>query len=78
MLTEEKQREAMATVRDQFFEALRQHEAEDHGGDPCIGNRISAVAYLAHSAGLQLKHCGALILMIEEYRSTCPQPKPEG
>ena len=52
MKTHDKTVAEMAAVRDAVLAALFEHERDRHGGEPCWGQRVSVVAYLAHSLGL--------------------------
>jgi hypothetical protein len=51
MLTMDQMTVALGAVRDQVLAIMRDHEREVHGGEPCWGNRASAVAHLAHCLG---------------------------
>ncbi len=53
MLTPDQQTVAMGAIRDQVLAICRGHELEAHGGRPCMANRASAVAFLAHCLGVR-------------------------
>jgi hypothetical protein len=38
--------------RDDLIDMIRRHERQRHGGGCCLEERISAVAFIAHSLGL--------------------------
>jgi len=75
MLTPQKQALAMTAVRDQFLTALEFHEREDHAGEPCAANRLSALAYLAHSLGMGEEHLCHFAKLLEKYNRDCPDQK---
>lgn len=40
-------------IADDLNAMLDQHEADDHGGDPCPYERANVLAYLAHRIGVR-------------------------
>jgi hypothetical protein len=42
----------LGAARDTILNLIYRHEKERHGGGCCIEDRISAVAFIAHSLGL--------------------------
>lgn len=59
-------------IRDATFELLKRHEAVEHGGEPCGMNRVSHVAWLAHSLGVGSAHLQKLMAAIAMYETNCP------
>ena len=44
--------EVLGAARDTILDLIARHERDRHGGGCCIEDRISAVAFIAHSLGL--------------------------
>lgn len=43
------------------------HEQEDHGGEPCVDNRVGILAFVAHSLGLRPAHMIDVMDALEQY-----------
>ncbi len=67
------ERQAFAdAIQGATFELLGMHEAESHGGEPCGHQRVSHVAWIAHSLGIGTAHLQKLMAAIAMYESDCP------
>jgi hypothetical protein len=60
------------SIRGATFELLSIHEAEMHGGEPCGYQRLSHVAWIAHSLGVGSAHFEKLKDAIAMYEAGCP------
>lgn len=75
MRTKEEILPFLNAIGDQLEAFVSEHERERHGGDMCMGERISVIAFLCHRLGvtdqnpMQMK---ALPMMIADYRENCP------
>lgn len=49
---------------------VQRHETEDHGGEPCLLNRISLVAFIAHVIGVKPEHGFDIEVAMNEYALT--------
>lgn len=74
MLTPEKMGAAILAVTDQLVAVLEAHERADHGGEICPGNRLSAVAFIAHRLGVNTFRSGwpAFVTVLKQYERDCP------
>lgn len=73
---------AMSALRDQLITTMQQHERRAHGGAPCMGNRASAIAYLAHCLGVRDDAWHYAATLRQEYDAhcvgdQCPHPHQE-
>jgi hypothetical protein len=59
-------------IRDATFELMSLHERPEHAGSPCGMNRISHVAWIAHSLGVGSAHLQKLMAAIAMYEADCP------
>jgi hypothetical protein len=59
-------------IRSATFELLNIHEGETHGGEPCGYQRLSHVAWIAHSLGVGSAHFEKLKDAIAMYEADCP------
>jgi hypothetical protein len=71
MLSNEKMSVAMSAVRDQVLEVCASHEREAHGGQACMGNRASAIAFLAHCLGVRGEAWDYAEELLAEYDANC-------
>ncbi len=72
MLPLDEMQVAIAAARDQVLAVVTRHERDAHGGSPCIGNRASAVAYLAHCLGVRGQAWLYAESLLAEYDAFCP------
>ena len=45
------------------------HEKKDHGGEPCLDERINLMAFLCHSLGIKVHHIDQLAQRLEGYET---------
>lgn len=60
--------ETMAVLRDlreRIFALMEGHEAAEHHGGACLGNRTSLIAWLCHSIGV--RDFEKLAILVDEY-----------
>lgn len=62
---------ASGAVRDQILALIRDHEQKFHQGQPCMGNRASLVAYIAHTLGVRDSVWDYASLLLTEYDMLC-------
>ena len=63
---------AMGALRDQLIATIRMHERKAHDGAPCMGNRASAIAYLAHCIGIRGSNAWSAVGdMSRDYDARC-------
>jgi hypothetical protein len=76
MLSPDEQVIAMGAIRDQIIAAILDHERTAHGGQPCLSNRASVVAFIAHCLGVRDEVWNyAQSLLVEHYDAYCPDPQ---
>lgn len=64
--------QSMSELRDSLLLVMHSHEAQDHGGKPCPGHRVSAIAFLAHSLGIHsLLAWDAVQRVSQDYAAEC-------
>lgn len=64
---------ALTAAAEAAIAAIREHEIREHFGGPCVGNRLSAVAFLAHHLGLKRKaHLDTVGQLMDHYDANCP------
>lgn len=71
MLSNDKMTIAMGAVRDQVLAVVMAHERDDHAGQPCMSNRASAVAYIAHCLGVRNDVWTYSEELLAEYDANC-------
>lgn len=67
---EEMANSPMRRLADEMEAYLRKHEVEAHDGDACMGNRASAVGFVAHCLGV--RSLPQIAEMIALYDLHCP------
>lgn len=71
MMSQAEMEQAMSSVRDQILEVMDQHELLSHGGKPCVANRSSVVAYIAHCIGVNGEAWKYAEHLRQEYDRSC-------
>lgn len=77
MVSKEQMVVFMNAIADQVEASCSEHETEDHGGEMCYVNRMSAVAFLAHRLGIKPGNASAssFTLLLDDYQQNCPHCK---
>ncbi len=52
--------------------AMESHETFDHAGEPCLTERINAIAFLCHIIAVQPEHFDLVRQRIGYYNRVCP------
>lgn len=68
----------MRQIGDQLIEVTERHDRLSHGGDPCMKERVNAVAFLAHCVGLAAAHGRFVAERLWLYEMACPQRHDPG
>lgn len=74
MLRPDEMQKAMAEARTLILESILKHEREAHQGEPCMGNRASAVAYLAHCLSVRWEAWEYAEELLIQYDRDCVDP----
>ncbi len=77
MLRPDQMEASMSGVRDQILAAMDDHERNVHHGEPCMGNRASTVAFLAHCLGVRGEARNLAQELLLEYDARCVQGQCE-
>ena len=65
----------MRSIADQVTALVEEHERQYHEGEPCPGERLGAVAYIAHCIGIRSDSpslFAALNHYLQAYEEVCP------
>lgn len=62
-------RQEAREIRNLLVARSQRHEEEEHGGEPCLGDRVGLIAFLAHALGLQPIHMDLVAGELAEYQA---------